>query len=424
MERFGWLAPLILILGISGYVSFCVRSGGADAAATQAVSTMAEAVSPAPVEGLAAESDVWSLTFTAEYRRVDTVAEPGGDPRLESDPSGLFRVSLAGSGRATIDWGDGSEPERVSLERFLGYGRSCTAQHAYQLPGSYPVRISGTEGGELSGFRGDQAWKRADMYLTGLDVSHCPDLEQLHCAYNRLRVLDVSRNAKLQELYCGENDLTELDLSRNAELQGLGCSGNRLTELDLAAAECEGLRWLDCSANRLAMLDVRGCPNLKYLECSKNRLTTLRIAPSEWLNDLYCGWNRLERLELPESVREYILTLACQNNRLTELDLTGCGRLILLNCSDNDLTALEVAECPELRQLYGSGNRFSVEEVDRLYGGLPHRAVGKPGGVRLDENDGAVGDTSILASKNWRLGALWTEAEVGDVVEEWREAAE
>lgn len=64
--------------------------------------------------------------------------------------------------------------------------------------------------------------------LTGLDVSHEPNLEQLNCGLNDLTTLDVSKNPKLQVLSCEMNLLTSLDLSANTQLDYLNVYGNKI----------------------------------------------------------------------------------------------------------------------------------------------------------------------------------------------------
>ena len=88
-----------------------------------------------------------------------------------------------------------------------------------------------------------------------VDVSHCPELEELNIATAGsvsdlsknpklrslrlscmgLRELDVSALRNLEELFCESNDLETLDLSGNPQLKTLSCQDNRLRSLDVSA---------------------------------------------------------------------------------------------------------------------------------------------------------------------------------------------
>jgi len=163
-------------------------------------------------EGAAqADDDVMTMTMTTTAQTV--------------------RIGLWGSGTATIDWGDGSQPETVEIGDF-------TEEFAFSEPfgyrRSYPDRAQRT------------------ITIRGNDII------VLRCDNNMLNALDVTRNAALASLYCFDNQLTALDVSRNVEMTHLWCQNNQLTELDL-------------SQNRKIVL----------LECSNNQLTGAA------LNDLF-----------------------------------------------------------------------------------------------------------------------------------------
>ena len=75
--------------------------------------------------------------------------------------------------------------------------------------------------------------------LSSLDVSKNTKLRFLLCADSKLTKLDVSNCPDLEQLYCYFNELTSLDLSKNTKLEVLGCFGNNITELDIS--NCEAL---------------------------------------------------------------------------------------------------------------------------------------------------------------------------------------
>ena len=92
-----------------------------------------------------------------------------------------------------------------------------------------------------------------------VDVSHCPDLEELHIA-TAGSVSDLSKNPKIRKLSVDYMGLTSLDVSFFPHLVDLSCRGNQITELDLSANP--QLWRLECRDNLLRTLDVSGNPSL------------------------------------------------------------------------------------------------------------------------------------------------------------------
>ncbi len=264
--------------------------------------------------------------------------------------------------------------------------------------------------------------------LSRLEVDNNTELTLLWCHSNRIERLELGSCTLLEELDCSNNRLTELDVSRNTELWYLKCNKNRLTELNVEM--CPNLSSLECAKNQLTTLDFNKNTEMKFLTCSDNRLTRLGVDSCSRLEWLYCNGNRLTELNLKRCTemvelmcQDNLLTelevenfnslrmLLCQRNRLTKLEVKWSNRLEELDCSDNELTELDATGCNWLTQIYCMGNRFSTEAVNRLYGTLPERSKEEPGGIRLDENDEPVGNTAILAEKNWMLGVVLVKAE-------------
>lgn len=121
-------------------------------------------------------------------------------------------------------------------------------------------------------------------------------------------------------------------------LTELNCSQNRLTVLDLSANRA--LTHLYCSRNRLTALDLSAQSALEVLNCNNNLLTSLDLSANEQLDLVYCYGNRLSALDVSAN---YMLTmLSCFDNELTSLDLSGNSRLERLFCYDNRLGALDI----------------------------------------------------------------------------------
>ena len=96
----------------------------------------------------------------------------------------------------------------------------------------------------------------------------------------------------------------------------LNCNGyayyQNITALDVSRNPA--LTYLDCSYNQLTMLDLTQNPALEYLDCSNNQLTVLNLKNSS-LQEFYCQENRLTNLDVSNYGRLYRLTL--QNNQFS-----------------------------------------------------------------------------------------------------------
>jgi len=94
------------------------------------------------------------------------------------------RIGLAGTGTATIDWGDGSEAETKEI----------------------------VQGGRSGFSREFSDGSSRTITITGDSIT------LFNCSNNQITALDVSRNTALTYLDCSENQLTALDISRNTAL--------------------------------------------------------------------------------------------------------------------------------------------------------------------------------------------------------------
>jgi len=191
---------------------------------------------------------------------------------------------MSGSGKATIDWGDGTSDTYVltDLRAFCPHIYSRATAHNITI-NSYEVTLLYCSYDQLTDL--DVSKNTALAYLscssnqlTMLDIGDNPALVYLFCEHNQLMTLDASGNPALTQLDCSSNQLATLDVSRNFALSFLVCNSNRLTTLD---ASNHALAYLSCSSNQLTALDVSNNPILGSVECSYNQL---QIAA---LNDLF-----------------------------------------------------------------------------------------------------------------------------------------
>jgi len=227
--------------------------------------------------------------------------------------AGKVKIYLAGTGTATINWGDGSKSETHNLI-FNNFDIFCGKNsfiHTYSDASAHTITINGN--------------------ITDLTVE-----------LNHLTALDVSQNTALIKLDCLGNQLTELNLSKNSALKDLRCDNNQLTELDLSQNSV--LIDLDCSDNQLTALDISKNTALKSLRCYDNQLTALDLSRNTALKWLFCG-----------------------NNSLTALDVSHNIALESLSCGDNQLTALDLSQNNVFDWLYCANNRFTANALNAMF---------------------------------------------------------
>lgn len=190
-------------------------------------------------------SEPWSVALTAEC----TTLEANGDE--------AFRLEIAGVGTATIDWGDGSAPATVDMPRIqqteTGHAFGKRLAHTYPTTGRFSVSLSGRTGSLDLLYCDGPADRSIDLAegnrYASLELTHCAQLEYLHCQTNRLTELELGQCARLVQLWCGANRIATLSLGRHARLESIRCESNRLTAIDIRG--CEQLHTLDCRENAL-----------------------------------------------------------------------------------------------------------------------------------------------------------------------------
>ena len=167
-------------------------------------------------------------------------------------------IILKGSGTATVDWGDGSQPETVELVD----NNQTTFTREFSDATSRTITITGRQITSLY---------CQNIKLTSLDVSRNRALAELNCSENQLAELDISRNTALVRLVCENNQLNALDVSRNYALQTLICCNNLLTSLNVRRNAILDL--LHCKDNFLTSLDVSQNAMLRMLSVAGNQFT-------------------------------------------------------------------------------------------------------------------------------------------------------
>jgi Leucine-rich repeat (LRR) protein len=191
------------------------------------------------------------------------------------------------------------------------------------------------------------------MLLT-LTVFACNQSEQAVIKSTSNEVdLSINKSATNVNIEWGDGTISKIDNgSSKYKLNFLHKYAN--DKLHTIVVKADGLRYLDCSYNRITDLDVSKCPILGELDCSNNILTRLDLDQCPMLKELECDNNQLTKLDVSKcSVLE---KLDCSDNKLTKLDVSKCPVLENLKCDDNQLTKLDVSKCLVLEDLKCDNN--------------------------------------------------------------------
>ena len=130
----------------------------------------------------------------------------------------------------------------------------------------------------------------------------------------------------------------------------------------LSPAEAENVRKIETPEGNISSLaGIEFFPFLTYLDCYGNALTELDLSGNGRLIDLICAENAIAALDLSQTPR--LQTLYCSINAITALDVSHNPELIELSCADNGLTALDLSHNPALEYLSCSWNNLTVLDV-------------------------------------------------------------
>lgn len=259
---------------------------------------------------------------------------------------------LSGSGEATIDWGDGSEPLEVTLPE---YGVAAPQEFRKRFTGGDPHDI--VIDGQVMSLACENA------YITTIDVSRNTVLRELNLNNNDLKTVDVSKNTALTKLSVAQNILSELELSGNTELKELYFYYNYLTDIDLS--QNTALTHLNCDSNPLKTLDVSGNPALTVLSCGlTTTLTSLDVTHNTALTELSFGGTEIASIDLSNNPE--LIMLICNITPIKELNLSRNPKLETLRCfNTSQLTSLDLSGNPALANLTCNNSKITTLDLSR-----------------------------------------------------------
>lgn len=113
----------------------------------------------------------------------------------------------------------------------------------------------------------------------------------------------------------------------------------------------------ELTLNFLNISDLTGIENfisLEELECNNNSLTNLDLSNNNLLEELKCSDNQITNLTLNNlfSLEE----VNCSNNQITNLDITMLNNLEELDCSNNQIANLNFSGCSSIEKIYCNNN--------------------------------------------------------------------
>ena len=143
----------------------------------------------------------------------------------------------------------------------------------------------------------------------------------------------------------GTVSLTDANLEKIRAVTELDINGPLVTE-EGKLTDLSGIEWFT---------------GLTYLSCNDNNLTELDVSKNTALETLECTNNQLTTLDVSKNT---VLThLDCSGNQLTTLDVSANTALDILYCSGNQLTTLDVSANTALEYLNCRRNQLMTLDV-------------------------------------------------------------
>ena len=124
--------------------------------------------------------------------------------------------------------------------------------------------------------------------------------------------------------------------------------------------------------------------NLTSLNCNENHLTQLDVSKNTKLKMLSCNENQLTQLDVSKntslenfgcshnqlsfldvSKNAALQQLFCGHNQLSKLNVSGCSALTKLSCDNNQLTSLDISGATALEELVCNDNQLSNLDISR-----------------------------------------------------------
>ncbi len=148
---------------------------------------------------------------------------------------------------------------------------------------------------------------------------------------------------------------------------------------EISHDEAKAISELDVYDRNISDLTgIEAFVNLVSLKCDDNQLTSLNLSDNTSLESLACGENKLTSLDVLNNTALIVLgcaynqliildvsnnsaleNLLCYTNKLTSLDVSNNIALISLSCGENQIDSLDISNNITLTELYCSDNKIT-----------------------------------------------------------------
>ena len=227
--------------------------------------------------------------------------------------------------------------------------------------------------------------------LTQLDTSQNTNLQELYCFNNQLSNLNLGINNNLFRVHCYNNQITDLDVSQITLLNELRCQDNLIAELDLS--QNTNIQELQSQNNHLTILNIANGNNsfINSINVIENSLACIKVdtdilgnIPVAWQKDVIANYNDscTNAFNIPDAHFRYALLnhgIVIDTNSDNEIQLTeaqavnsllnissryisdltgieGFENITTLFCEDNRLSNLDLSQNPDLSTVYCFNN--------------------------------------------------------------------
>ncbi len=153
------------------------------------------------------------------------------------------------------------------------------------------------------------------------------------------------------------NGDSEIQISEASSYNGIiNCSNQNINDLT-GIEEFIMITELRCHNNQLSSLNLNQNTLLETLWCQDNNITNLDVSTNIDLTYINCKINQLSTLDITNNIS--LSELWCQDNNLTSLNISNNILLNYLNCGENLITTLDVSHNIAMYDLYCYNNKIT-----------------------------------------------------------------
>lgn len=295
-----------------------------------------------PTKGLTTETVTFAIAENKAYTSRETAI---AFKQKDGDLTGTVKITQDQTDYLSIT------PQKDSLIYQGGIsGFSVITNIEYSI-----ALVQGSEWASI----GEKTTKGTNDGLTTFEYSiSAPENETIVARY---AVIDVNNSSgeTLQSfiLAQGPQPIVEFDDDKFKNY----CLTNFDTNADgeVSYKEASTVDYIWCPQSGIKSLKgIEHFPSLVTLSCELNKLSTLDVSGNPLLKDLYCSRNFINSLDFSNNPK--IETIYCVGNGLQSIVLTNCTALSHLECQENKLNEINLSECTSLKILYVDQNNLTT----------------------------------------------------------------